>query len=81
MNGAAGCLTSLTRNPAENDPLMTQSQRTDFPRGLEREVVEGGVREGRLETSHGIGLVWLFVILIVILLVVGLAVNWGTIFP
>ena len=72
---------SLTRNPAENDPLMTQSQRTDFPAELERQVVDGGVREGRPETAHGIGLVWLFVLLVIFLLVVGVVVNWGTFFP
>ena len=69
------------RNPSENDPLMTQGQRTDFPAELERQVVDGSVAEGRPETAHGIGLVWLFVFLVLFLLALGIALNWRTFFP
>jgi hypothetical protein len=72
---------SLIRNPSETDPLLTQSQRTGFPAELERQVVDGGVREGRPETGHPIGLVWVFVFLIVFLVAVGLALNWRIFFP
>ncbi len=72
---------SLTRNPAETDPLMTQSQRGDFPRELEGQVVDGGVREGRPESAHVNDLVWLFVLVVAVLVIVGVAVNWGRLFP
>ena len=72
---------SLVRNPSETDPLMTQSQRKEFPAGMEREVVDGGVREGRPETAHLIGLPWLLFFVIVLLAVLGLALNWHTFFP
>ncbi len=72
---------SLIRSPTETDPLMTQSQRTDFPPELERQVVDGGVKEGRPEIGAGIGLLWLLAILIAFLLIVGLAVNWSRLFP
>ena len=61
--------------------MLTQSQRTGFPAELERQVVDGGVREGRPETGHAIGLVWLFVFLVVFLVAVGLFLNWRIFFP
>ncbi len=72
---------SLIRSPTETDPLMTQSQRADFPPELERQVIDGGVREGRPETEHAIGLLWFLLLLMAFLLIVGLAVNWGRFFP
>lgn len=72
---------SLIRSPTETDPLMTQSQRADFPPEVERHVIDGGVREGRPETEHAIGLLWLLALLVAFLLIVGLAVNWGRFFP
>ncbi len=61
-----------TRRPAETDPLMTQSMRTDFPPALERQVIDGGVAEGRSESALFPGLVWL-----ALFMIVGLAVLLG----
>lgn len=72
---------SLTRNPSETDPLMARSQRRDFPYELEREVVDGGVREGRPESRYSIGLLWLLALVLAFMLVVGLVLNWGRLFP
>lgn len=42
---------------------MTKSLRTDYPASMEREIIDGGVAEGRPETSQFPGLYWLVVIL------------------
>jgi hypothetical protein len=76
-----GTLLSLIRSPTETDPVLTQSQRTDFPAELERQVIDGGVREGRPETGDPTGLLWLLAIVIAFLVIVGLAVNWSRFFP
>ena len=72
---------SLIRNPSETDPLLTQSQRDDFPAELERGVIDGGAREGRPESAHGIGLYWALLLVLVFALIVGLALNWSRFFP
>ncbi len=67
--------------PTETDPLMTQSLRTDFPAGLERQVIDGGVAEGRPEAGDVGGVMWLLIIIFVVLIVAGFIVNWGLFFP
>ncbi len=67
--------------PAETDPLMMQSMRTDIPASLEAQVVDEGVAEGRPERGDVGGVVWLFVILFAILLVAGVIANWPAWFP
>lgn len=61
--------------------MMTQSERGDFPPALERQIVDGGVKEGRPESTHINDLLWLFVLIVAILIIVGVAVNWGRFFP
>jgi hypothetical protein len=56
---------SWNRNPAQTDPLLTQSMRDDFPVSMEREIVDGGVREGRMESPLFPGLVWLAGLMVV----------------
>lgn len=51
------------RNPTETDPLLVQSQRGDFPVAVERQLVDGGARGGRLETSDWPGMIALAAIL------------------
>ncbi len=65
-----------TRLPAKTDPLMTQSMRTDFPAPLERQIVDGGVREGRPETTQFPGMVSLVFLLVLGLAALGIALKW-----
>jgi len=60
---------------------MSQSMRTDFPPELERQVVDGGVRDGRPEAGDSMGLLWVLAFILGLAIVVGLAVNWGRFFP
>lgn len=56
---------SWTKLPGETDPMMVQSLRTDFPAGVERQVIDGGVAEGRPESPFLPGLMWLALLMIV----------------
>ncbi len=67
--------------PTETDPLMTQSLRTDFPTSIERQVVDGGVAEGRPAPGDVAAVGWLVGIVLAIMLLVALALNWGRLFP
>lgn len=40
---------TASTNNSKPDPMMNRSLRDDFPRELEREIVDGGMREGRVE--------------------------------
>ncbi len=48
-----------TRLPGGTDPLMVQSARTDFSPEVVRQVIDGGVAEGRPESPFFPGLIWL----------------------
>ncbi len=65
------------RSPPTTDPLMTQSLRTDFSASMEREIIDGGVAEGRIETQQFPNLLWL-VLLLAIAGVGFLAYLWLT---
>lgn len=57
---------------------MMQGMRDDFPPNLERQVVDGGVAEGRLESHSFPGLVWLAVLMIVGLAALLAYLWWAT---
>ncbi len=76
-----GIAASLIRNPSETDPQMARGQRVDFPPALEREVVEGGSRANGRDAGNRDAIIWIFVILVVILVAVGILVNWSRLFP
>ncbi len=66
------------RTPPTTDPLMVRSLRDDFPAPMEREIIDGGVREGRPETTRFPGLVWLVVMLLGGLIALLVFLWWRT---
>ncbi len=54
-----------TQPPGKTDPQMMQSMRDDFAPGLERQIIDGGVADGRSESRAFPGLVWLALLMIV----------------
>ncbi len=50
---------SWIKLPGSTDPQMMQSMRTDFSADMERQVIDGGVAEGRPESPLFPGMVWL----------------------
>ncbi len=63
---------SWTQLPGRTDPQMMENMRDDLPKPVVDEIVDGRVRDGRLESSLFPGMVWLAA-----LLFVGLAVLLG----
>ncbi len=56
---------SWTQLPGQTDPQMMENMRDDFPKPVVDEIVDGRVRDGRLESPHFPGMVWLAAILLV----------------
>jgi len=54
---------------------LAQSTRTDFPTNLDREVVDGGLREGRPETPLGPGMLYVAILVMLLPLGVGLVLG------
>lgn len=63
-------------NAPKPDPMINRSLRDDFPPELEREIVDGGVREGRPESTGFPGMVGLVFLLILGLAALGFLMMW-----
>ncbi len=64
------------RIPIPMEPLMAQALRTDFPASMEREIVDGAVRERHQESARLPGMAGLFFVLLLGLLAACLVVKW-----
>ncbi len=56
---------SWTQLPGQTDPQMMENMRDDLPKPVVDEIVDGRVRDGRLESPLFPGMVWLAAILLV----------------